>query len=1273
MSSSSNQPPSKPNTQTLSDYFVEGGTLLPDAPSYVKRPADDELFNLTMRGNYCHILTTRQMGKSSLMIRTGYRLEKEGVRTAKLDLTNIGISDVETWYLDLLDTLTAQLKLSVDLDEWWQSQASLGVIRRFNKFLLDVVLEEIKDPIVIFVDEIDYISQASFSDDFFAAIRSLYNARARDPIFKRLTFVLIGLASASDLIQDRTRTPFNIGQNIILNDFAATELATLQKGLETAYPAQSRAILDRIYYWTDGHPYLTQKLCKEVVSSQVTNWSNKQIDHLVEQFFLSEQRQDTRNIPFVKDYLTSSAQNRSMLNLYKKIYQGQSIKDDPRSSLQQQLKLSGIVKVESNCLRVRNKIYRQVFDTEWVNQNIEYDWTYIIAGVAIGVAFFVILVTVGIFLYNFQIVPDQAEKIELAFYQADGDPAEQVSQLAALFELEGFLGSPNYDSKAVELFTTFKDANAQLALFDAKHDGVIAVIRGLYKTLANASENSRTDLLLHKMEEVLKELDEPQLKNEINQWLQGRSEEQSGRLDQARRHYDEAIRLNSENPSTLFERARLLVRLPSPELSLQDLDRLISTIGDEPPLTPTIPSPSPTLTPTHTPTFTPEPTSTPSSFSSPMSTPSQTSTIDTSTENPPTVNISPTNILTTNKTVIIETPRPPPVSVTPVVSPTPTATPMAPFIPEFATTGQIVNAMRILINSESQLAELLMNSPDNYANLVEFGLVPPTPTSLPTPTSTSTPSATSTVSPLSISAPTFTPSPTFTPVAAPTTVTPQLLTAIERIRDRGFMRVGVLTNFPPFGFTQEDGDLAGFDIDLSRAIAEQWGIEVEFVPVAPQNRIMYLLDGEVDLLAASMVPTVDRAERINFSESYFQDGQSLLVRRGSGIDSIADLEGKTVAVIAGSTSADNLLNSPVAQNINLNTTSYNASNEVIESLRTGSVDAFTTDSIFLVQIANENPDLVVVGGLFTEEFYALGLPTHDPVFRDLVNFTLQELKVNGTYNSIYASWFGTTAMPYPIEIFPGIPLYDFNTAPTNVNVPEVSIVDKIAAGEPLVVGIREDAPPFGFLDDSGEQVGFEIDLTREFIQRWSGNTNVVQFRQVTAPNRIVELVGGSIDILAASMKHTKERDEQIDFSQTYFLDGQRLLVRAEANINGLDDLAGKTIAAIEGTTSIVNTQQIADQLNIIVKIMPVMDHLSALTALEEGQIDAFTGDTSTLIQFTKEYPELIVVGERFTQEPYGIGLPQGDDRFRNLVNFTLQEMERDGTYDAMYCQWFPDE
>ena len=89
--------------------------------------------------------------------------------------------------------------------------------------------------------------------------------------------------------------------------------------------------------------------------------------------------------------------------------------------------------------------------------------------------------------------------------------------------------------------------------------------------------------------------------------------------------------------------------------------------------------------------------------------------------------------------------------------------------------------------------------------------------------------------------------------------------------------------------------------------------------------------------------------------------------------------------------------------------------------------------------------------------------------------------------------------------------------------------------------------------------------------------------------------------------------------------------------------------------------------------MPVMDHLSALTALEEGQIDAFTGDTSTLIQFTKEYPELIVVGERFTQEPYGIGLPQGDDRFRNLVNFTLQEMERDGTYDAMYCQWFPDE
>ena len=99
----------------------------------------------------------------------------------------------------------------MDENAWWQARSEQSPVQRFSDFLREVILEEITDPIVVFVDEIDSTLKLGFTDDFFAAIRAAYNARSNDPAYERLTFVLLGVARPADLIKDRTRTPYNIG------------------------------------------------------------------------------------------------------------------------------------------------------------------------------------------------------------------------------------------------------------------------------------------------------------------------------------------------------------------------------------------------------------------------------------------------------------------------------------------------------------------------------------------------------------------------------------------------------------------------------------------------------------------------------------------------------------------------------------------------------------------------------------------------------------------------------------------------------------------------------------------------------------------------------------------------------------------------------------------------------------------------------------------------------------------------------------------------------
>jgi hypothetical protein len=677
------QPPSP------AEFFVAGGTLPASAPSYVSRPADEQLFNAALAGEFCYVLTTRQMGKSSLMVRTADRLKERGIRTAIVDLTGIGHSAEDTWYLDFLTVLADKLALDQDVEAWWRTHAGLGAVLRFRSFLRDVVLTEIGGQIVIFVDEIDSTLGLPFADDFFAAVRATYNERADDAQFKRLTFIFLGVAAPADLIKDRTRTPFNIGQGILLRDFDRMDAAVLQQGLDAAYPGQGKAILDRVYDWTSGHPYLTQRLCREVVDRKPSEpWTAGKVDQVVNDLFLSDQTNREQNLQFVQDRVLKNPHRRELLKLYSKVRAGRPVANDEQSVLQNQLKLAGLVTTEDGALRVHNEIYRVVFDAKWIMANTPRDTNRLVAIAAVGMAVLVVALAIVVVWYNSVGVQAEARQLEVDFFGAS-DPQKRVEHLAQLFKLQGVGGAPDFDNDGRQSFFNLSTRQEQLDLFQkGKGESVIVVIRGLYTTLADVDRSGDTTPLLQEMLYALNPLpgsmDINNLRGEMNSWLQGREKAAQDQGDAALQAYNLAIGFNAENAATRFERARVYQEQDAAAPALDDLEQVIA-LARRAPVAQSTPTPAvgqqTILTPRATSnalTVTPQPTTAPR---------------------------------------VIPTPG--------ATSPPPSAAALLPFKSQFMNFVQIVNAVKNRIDSSPNLAALWAKSSESdYRNLREAGLVP---------------------------------------------------------------------------------------------------------------------------------------------------------------------------------------------------------------------------------------------------------------------------------------------------------------------------------------------------------------------------------------------------------------------------------------------------------------------------------------------------------------------------------------------------------------------
>lgn len=356
----------------MTTFYVTGGTLRSDAPSYVERGADRELLEGLSQGEFCYVLTSRQMGKSSLMVRTANALKERQAHVVVLDLTAIGQNVTpEQWYDGMMVRMGRQLGMEEALENYWRDQARLGPVQRFFGAIREVVLKHRPGALVIFVDESDTVRSLTFStDEFFAAIREAYNRRSEDPELKRLTFCLLGVATPSDLVQDTRLTPFNIGRRIDVQDFSEAEALPLAKGLAGNGTAAA-AMLRRVLHWTGGHPYLTQRLCLAVAEDAEAQGAGDVDRHCERLFLAAGARERDDNLIFVRErMLKSEVDTTALLELYDRVRRGRNAADDEAHPTVSVLKLSGIARGQDGRLEIRNRIYGRAFDRKWILRNL---------------------------------------------------------------------------------------------------------------------------------------------------------------------------------------------------------------------------------------------------------------------------------------------------------------------------------------------------------------------------------------------------------------------------------------------------------------------------------------------------------------------------------------------------------------------------------------------------------------------------------------------------------------------------------------------------------------------------------------------------------------------------------------------------------------------------------------------------------------------------------------------------------------------------------------
>ncbi len=346
----------------MNSIFQAGGALPTNHPSYIERQADRDALRTALNGDYLHVIAPRQVGKTSLLKRLAARLTDMGWRCALVDLSMLMDFPKLSWYAELGKELAQSLTP--------EHVPTLANQIDFRRYLLNNALPWTNGQprIALLFDEVEGAGKARdadgtpFSDTFFMTLRNLYIQR--DDYKGTLIVALAGAVNPSDLVKDPDISPFNVGEEISLDDFTSAESQILTTHLTALNRHVDPIVHQVIYDWTNGHPYLTQRICFELekAASGAIAITPERIDHIVEQIILNPTHpiQRDKNLRHVAKMLAELSE--PARQLWSQMQAGAVVPLRKASDdVYLELYLTGAITLQAGHLVIRNPIYAKAF------------------------------------------------------------------------------------------------------------------------------------------------------------------------------------------------------------------------------------------------------------------------------------------------------------------------------------------------------------------------------------------------------------------------------------------------------------------------------------------------------------------------------------------------------------------------------------------------------------------------------------------------------------------------------------------------------------------------------------------------------------------------------------------------------------------------------------------------------------------------------------------------------------------------------------------------
>ena len=470
--------------------------------------------------------------------------------------------------------------------------------------------------------------------------------------------------------------------------------------------------------------------------------------------------------------------------------------------------------------------------------------------------------------------------------------------------------------------------------------------------------------------------------------------------------------------------------------------------------------------------------------------------------------------------------------------------------------------------------------------------------------------------------------------------------------------VGFDAEFPPYGYKDDNGEYVGFDLDLAQEVCDRNGWILKKQPIEWNSKDMELNSGSISCIWNGFTMN-GREDAYTWTTPYVDNSQVVVVRKDSGITQLNDLSGKVVAVQADS-SALAALNGEDASEENKalcatfkDLQQVGDYNSAFMNLESGAVNAICMDiGVANYEIESRGDKFMMLEDRLSSEEYGIGFKKGNTELRDKVQATLLDMLADGTLEEIAKKW----GLEESICLTADDEVQEETTADDNT----------------FVVGFDAEFPPYGYKNDDGEYVGFDLDLAQEVCDR---NGWILKKQPIEWNSKDMELNSGSISCIWNGFT-MNGREDAYTWTTPYVDNSQVVVVRKDSGITQLNDLSGKVVAVQADSSALaaLNGEDASEENKALCAtfkdLQQVGDYNSAFMNLESGAVNAICMDIGVAnYEIESRGDKFMMLEDRLSSEEYGIGFKKGNTELRDKVQATLLDMLADGTFEEIAEKW----